>query len=327
MPAPPEILISHDLPPAGSRVTGRMGDWDDLKAAIEKRLPDTRVTVARNRAETREHVTSARVLIAIGLSEELLDAAGDLRWIQSLYAGVGGFDVERLRERGIVLTSGAGIHAEAVAETVFGYVLIFERGFLRGLSQQRDRTWKRYPTGELVGGTLGIVGLGEIGRRVAELGEAFGMTVIGTKRDPDVAIDPVDEVFGPEELHTVANRSDYVVLACPLTDETRGLFGRDEFVAMRSSAVLINVARGPIVDESALVTALQEGVIRGAALDVTDPEPLPPESPLWTMPEVIVTPHVAGSTDQYWRRGAELFADNYAKFVDGRIDEMRNRVA
>lgn len=327
MPATPEVLISHDLPPAGSRVAGRMGDWDDLRAEIAERLPNARVSVARNRAETRERISSATVLIAIRLSDDLLDAATNLRWIQSLYAGVGGFDVERLRERGIVLTSGAGIHAEAVAETVVGYMLLFERGFLQGLSQQRDRTWKRYPTGELVDGTLGIVGLGEIGRRVAELGQAFGMTVIGTKRNTDADIDPVDEVFGPEDLHTVANRSDYVVLACPLTAETRGLFGREEFVAMPSSSVLINVARGPIVDQSALVVALQEGSIRGAALDVTDPEPLSPESPLWTMPEVIVTPHVAGSTDQYWRRGAELFAENYAKFVDDRVDEMRNRVA
>ena len=326
MPETPDILISHDLPPAGSRVAGRIGDWDDLKAEIEGRLPDARVTVARNRAETRERIASADVLVAIGLPAELLDAATDLEWIQSLYAGVGGFDVDGLRDRGIALTSGAGIHAEAVAETVFGYALIFERGFLRGLAQQRDRTWRRYPTGELADGTLGIVGVGEIGRRVAELGRAFGMTVIGTKREPDADIDHVDEVFGPDALHAVANRSDYLVLACPLTEETRGLFGREEFVAMPSSAVLINVARGPIVDHDALVVALQEGLIRGAALDVTDPEPLPPESPLWTVPEVVVTPHVAGSTDQYWRRGAELFAENYAKFLDGRAEEMRNRV-
>lgn len=323
----PEILLSHDLPPAGSRVAGRMGDWEDLAAEIRERIPEARVTVARNRAETRERIPSAEVLVAIALSADLLDAAADLRWIQSLYAGVGGFDVDRIRERGIVLTSGAGIHAEAVAETVVGYMLIFERGFLQGLSQQRDRTWRRYPTGELTNGTLGIVGLGEIGRRVAELGRAFGMTVIGTKRNADVDIDPVDEVFGPDDLHTVANRSDYLVVACPLTEETRGLFGREEFVAMPSSAVLINVARGPIVDEPALVVALQEGLIRGAALDVTDPEPLPPESPLWTMPEVIVTPHVAGSTDRYWERGAELFAENYARFVDDRLEEMRNRIA
>lgn len=327
MPATPEILLSHDLPPAGSRVVGRMGDWDDLAAEITERLPDARVTVARNRAETREQIGSIEILLAIRLPEDLLDAATDLRWIQSLYAGVGGFDVDRLRERGILLTSGAGIHAEAVAETVVGYMLIYERGFLQGLSQQRARSWRRYPTGELADGTLGIVGLGEIGRRAAELGKAFGMTVVGTKRDPDVAIEHVDEVFGPGDLHTVLNRSDYVLIACPLMDETRGLFGREAFVAMPSSAVLINVARGPIVDHDALVTAIQEGVIRGAALDVTDPEPLPPESPLWTMPEVVVTPHVAGSTDQYWRRGAELFADNYARFVDDRIDEMRNRIA
>jgi phosphoglycerate dehydrogenase-like enzyme len=284
------------------------------------------VTVARNRAETREHIGSATVLVAIRLSDDLLDAATDLEWVQSLYAGVGGFDVDRLRERGIVLTSGAGIHAEAVAETVLGYLLTFERGLLQGLAQQRERTWRRYPTGELADGTLGIVGLGEIGRRVAELGQAFGTTVIGTKRDPAVDIGAVDEVFGPDDLHTVLNRSDYVVVACPLTDETRGLFDREAFVAMPSSAVLVNVARGPVVDEDALVTAVQEGVIRGAALDVTDPEPLPPESPLWTMPEVIVTPHVAGSTDQYWRRGAELFAENYAAFVEDRMADLRNRV-
>jgi phosphoglycerate dehydrogenase-like enzyme len=315
-----KILISHRIPPAGP------SEHDGLRAALLAELPDACITVAKTPNSTGEAVDSADILLASGMSTETLNAATSLKWVQSLHAGVGQFPIDETEERGVVLTSGAGIHAQAVAETVLGYALLFERGILHGLDHQGESVWKRYETSELGEKTVGIVGVGTVGGRIAELCGSVGSTVLGTRRNPDTGHETVDEMYLPDELQTLASRADYVIVSCPLTDKTRGLFGEDEFLSMKHSGVLVNVARGPIIDHSALVSAIQEGRIRGAALDVTDPEPLPSDSPLWSMPEVVVTPHVSGGTDQYWRRGAELFAKNYRTFVDGRLDEMTNRV-
>jgi phosphoglycerate dehydrogenase-like enzyme len=152
------------------------------------------------------------------------------------------------------------------------------------------------------------------------------MTVVGTKRDPSTAPEAVDEVHGPDGLFDVLDGADYVLLSCPLTPETRGLVGRRELGTMDGEAVLVNVARGEVVDQDALVYALQQGGIRGAALDVFEEEPLPGESPLWDLPNVVVTPHMAGSTPYKFERIADIFAENYEAFVDGRVEDLRNRV-
>jgi phosphoglycerate dehydrogenase-like enzyme len=152
------------------------------------------------------------------------------------------------------------------------------------------------------------------------------MTVIGTKRRPETAPDAVDEAFAPDGLFEVLKRSDYLVVACPLTEETRGLLGTKELTAMKSEAVLVNVARGEIVDEDALVRVLQQGVIRGAALDVFSEEPFPSDSPLWNLSNVVMTPHMAGSTPAKSERIAELFATNLAAYADDAPDAFVNRV-
>ena len=318
--ADPTVLVSH---------TVDAGYWSDIGAfrtELEARVPELDLRVARTPPETRDLAGEADALLATYVSTDLLDAAPDLRWIQALSSGVDFLDLEAIEAHGVALTNAAGVHAEPIAEQVLGYLLTFERGIHTGIRQQQEGVWQRYSGGEIRGKTLGVVGLGAIGSRAAEYAGAFGMTVVGTKRDPSTAPEPVDEVYAPDGLFEVLGRSDYVLLSCPLTPETRGLVGRAELGAMKGDAVLVNVARGAVVDEDALVYALQQGGIRGAALDVFEEEPLPTESPLWALPNVVVTPHMAGSTPHKFERIAEVFAANYGAFADGRLDELTNRV-
>ncbi len=320
MPRQPTTVLLHTA--ASSHWT----DADALAAAVRNRLPDLDLRVARTPAESRELIADAEVALSAWLPSAAFAAAEDLKWVQALSAGVDFYDHDALAEAGIVLTTAAGVHAQPIAEQVLGYLLLFEREILRGIRQQETGQWLRYEGGELREKTLGVVGVGAIGSRVAELASALGMSVVGTKRDTSTAPGAVDEILAPDGLHGVLSRADYVVVACPLTDETRGLVGREELGIMDDDAVLVNVARGPIVEEDALVDALRQGVIRGAALDVFEAEPLEPDSPLWDLPNVVVTPHMAGSTPHKEHRLADLFASNLEAFVEGDADAMENRV-
>ena len=316
----PTVLVSHTVDAAS------WSDVEAFRAELEARLPDLDLRVADTPPETRELAREAEILLATYVSTDLLDGAPDLKWIQALSSGVDFLDLEAIEEQGVALTNAAGVHAEPIAEQVMGYLLTFERGLHTGIRQQEQGVWQRYSGGELRGKSLGVVGLGAIGTRVAEYAGAFGMTVVGTKRDPSTAPEAVDEVHGPDGLFDVLDGADYVLLSCPLTPETRGLVGRRELGTMDGEAVLVNVARGEVVDQDALVYALQQGGIRGAALDVFEEEPLPGESPLWDLPNVVVTPHMAGSTPYKFERIADIFAENYEAFVDGRVEDLRNRV-
>jgi phosphoglycerate dehydrogenase-like enzyme len=209
---------------------------------------------------------------------------------------------------------------------VLTYLLTFERNLLRGLRQQRDREWQRYPAGELGDCTVAVVGVGAIGGRVAELTAALDMEVLGVRNHPDRPHPAVDEMLGPEDRHAALGRADYAVLACPLTEDTRDMIGAEELTSLGNDGVLVNVARGAVVQQEALTEALQTGDLRGAALDVFETEPLPAESPLWDLSNVIVTPHMAGGTPLFPERCAEIIADNYRHFVAGEYDELRNRV-
>ena len=318
--AAPTVLVSHTVD------AGYWADVEEFRAEIEARAPGVDLRVARTPPETRDLVGDADALLATYVGTDLLEAAPDLRWIQALSSGVDFLDIEAIADHGVALTNAAGVHAEPIAEQVLGYLLTFERGIHTGIQQQQEGVWQRYSGGEIRGKTLGIVGLGAIGSRTAEYAQAFGMTVVGTKRDPDTVPDAVDEVYAPEELFEVLGQAEYVLLSCPLTPETRGLVGSEELGAMKGDAVLVNVARGEVVDEDALVYALQQGGISGAALDVFETEPLPPASVLWDLPNVVVTPHMAGSTPDKFGRVAEIFAENYEVFADGRLEELTNRV-
>lgn len=297
-----------------------------LRAAIADREPTAEPVVSHTPAESATLLADAEVLLTSYLETELLEAASSLRWIQALSAGVDTLGPDRFEERGILLTSAAGAHAQPIAEQVLGYMLVFERRLDRAMEVHRRGVWERFEGGELCGRTLGVVGLGSIGVRAAELAAAVGMEVIGTKRDPDVEIDAVDRLYGPDELETVLLEAEYLLVCCPLTPETEGLIGRAELGALGGDAVVMNVARGEVVDEPALIDALQQRTIRGAALDVFATEPLPPDSTLWELSNVLLTPHNAGSSPRLPGRLADVFVENHAAFLAGEPDRMRNRV-
>jgi len=320
MPGTPRILLLHGFPPETT------GTAADLRDHVAEALPDADLRMATDHDDAHERIPDAEVVIEHGITDDLLGRAESLEWLQSLSAGVDRYDLDAFEERGVLLTNISGVHANPIAEHVLALALAFERRLPRAIEQQRDREWRRFPAGELRGSTLGVVGVGAIGGRVAELASAVGMDVLGVKRDTSTYNDAVDEIFPPEELHTVLGRSDYVVLACPLTEETEGMIGANELASIGPEGVLVNVARGAVVEQDALVAQIQEGYLGGAALDVTDPEPLPAGSPLWDSSDVIVTPHMAGGSPEFPRRCAEIFVENYRRYVEDDVDAMRNRV-
>jgi phosphoglycerate dehydrogenase-like enzyme len=315
----PRLLMGHTVSP--DRTAELL---DAFRARPE--LPADAFLTADTPEESLRLVADADGLVGWRIPEEWFDAAADLRWIQSLTAGVDFLPIDRIEAGGIVLTSAAGVHAEPIAEQVLAYVLNFERGLVEMARHQARGVWERPRGGELRGKTLGVIGVGAIGSRVAELGSAFGMETVGTKRDTSEVPEAIDDLLPADEYHAVLRRADYVVLACPLTEATEGMIGRPEFRLMSDDDVLVNVARGAVVDQSALVRALQYRTIRGAALDVFEEEPLPADSPLWDLSNVILTPHMAGTSPHQAERIAEIFATNYVALVNGDPDSMVNRV-
>ncbi|HLJ35798.1 MAG TPA: D-2-hydroxyacid dehydrogenase [Ktedonobacteraceae bacterium] len=275
------------------------------------------------------------VLCAYSVPNNLRELASNLRWLQFPGAGVDNLRPTGLlnADSGIIITTASGIHAHSISEYVFGSMLMFNRSWPEMVRLQDRHRWPRnsswYNLGgrELVDQTLGIIGLGSIGRQIAHLGKAFGMRVIATRRSAGVADEQqepeVDRLYPIDQLHEVLQQSDYVVLAVPLTPETEGLIGESELRAMRRTAYLVNIARGKVIDEDALIRALREQWIAGAGLDVTAEEPLPSDSPLYAMPNVILTPHISGESVHYERRLAELFADNLRRYRAGQ--PLRNQ--
>jgi phosphoglycerate dehydrogenase-like enzyme len=284
--------------------------------------------------ELSAHLPDAEILCSNFIPSNWRTLARRLRWLQFPGAGVDSLASTGLLDTnsGVIVTTAAGIHAETISEYVFGSMLMFNRNWPQMVRLQDEHVWARSATWyhlgghELVGQTLGIIGLGNIGRRIAQLGRAFGMRVLGTKRsihnsghqEPDV-----DQSFPPERLHELLRLSDYVVISVPLTRETEKLIGETELRIMRPNTYLVNIARGQVIDEQALIRALRDGWIAGAGLDVTEEEPLPSESPLYSMPNVILTPHISGNSAHYDTRLAALFADNLKRYRTGQ--QLQNR--
>lgn len=273
------------------------------------------------------HLQEAEVLCAYSLPDNVRELAPNLRWLQYPGAGVDSLRSTGLLDAGsgIMVTTASGIHAINISEYVFGSMLMFNRTWPEMVRLQdrhvwpRNANWYNLKARELAGQTLGIVGLGSIGRRIAQLGRAFGMTVLGMRRSASRGEQDsnVDQLYALEQLHELLSRSDYVVLAIPLTRATEKMIGEAELRAMRPNAYLVNIARGRIIDEAVLIRALKEGWIAGAGLDVTEEEPLPADSPLYSMPNVILTPHIAGASDNYDKRLTALFAENLRRYRAG----------
>lgn len=239
-----------------------------------------------------------------------------LRWIQTLGAGVDGLLPAPDLAENVVITSARGVFAAEVAEHAVMCLLALQRNLPAHVENRVRRAWRPFASGSLAGRSAGVLGLGEIGRRVAALCSALGMRVRGVRRSPR-PMEGVEEVVGADELERVLRASEHLIVTLPLTAETKGLLGREALSLLPARAFLIHVGRGGVVDESALLDALSTGHLGGAAIDVFEQEPLPPDSPFWTAPNTIVTPHVAGSGLRYVERVAELVLANLARLERG----------
>lgn len=246
-----------------------------------------------------------------------------LRWVQSCSSGVGHILDLGLLPDDVVLTNAAGVHAEALAESVMAGVLFHAKRLRERLDNQAQRTWAELHCAELRDTTIVIIGTGHIGVAVARLAEAFRMRVIGVRREPR-ATPHVAETVGPARLHEALARADYIVIACPLTPETEGMLGPAEFAAVKRGAYLLNVSRGRVVQEPALLAALTDGTLSGAYLDAHAQEPLPRDHPFWSLPTVVVVPHDSHSSPHIGDNIIALFADNLARFIAG--EPLRNVV-
>lgn len=271
------------------------------------------------------------VLVVSGLwRNEFVELAPRLRFVQSISAGTDQFSRDLFRSRGIRLASAQGANERAVAEHAMALLLSLTRHLFRSRDDQRERRWRpmigdpAIRQDELSGKTMLIVGLGRIGTRLARLAGAFDMQVVGVRRSPKRPDDIVDEIVGPDQLLDAVRDADVVALTCPLTAETEGLIRAEHFAAMRPTAILINVARGRVVDEAALTAALVEGRIAGAGLDCFHEEPLPASSPLWDIEHAILTPHTAGETRRYEAAVIDLLVDNLGRLDRG--EPLRNEI-
>jgi phosphoglycerate dehydrogenase-like enzyme len=287
-------------------------------------------------AEALQAVRGAEIYLGFGVPAPLFEAAtappeGRLRWAHTASAGVGASLHDAMRKSDVVLTNGAGIYAEPMADTALAMILHFARGLDVAVRAQAERRWNKEPFEgadpvgrELAEQTVGVVGLGGIGRAVARRAVALGMTTLATRRSGTEGPEGVEVFSGEGALDRLLPRADYLVLCVPQTEETRGLVGARELAMLPDAAVVINVARGAVLDEEALVDALRGGRLRGAGLDVFAREPLPESSPLWHLPNVLVTPHVSGASPRFWRRQADLIIENLRRYLRG--ETLRNTV-
>lgn len=296
---------------------------EEYRRMIRERFPDLEVAAGEEEGTLHQHIADAEVLICWRFPVGVLKGAKKLRWIQLTSAGIDHLLGVQEDLRSVTVTNAKGIHGQVMADYTFGAMVMLHWNFPGLLRDQQARRWQHRFTGPLAGKTLGVVGVGAIGGEIARRGPGFGMTVVGVKRTPAPA-DGVSRIFGPDRLREMLPLCDFVVLVVPATPETRRMIGEAELRAMKRTAYLINIARGSVVDEAALIRGLLEGWIAGAALDVFEKEPLPAASPLWAMENVIITPHIAGEPDAYARRVMEIFGENVARWRAGQ--PLRNVV-
>jgi phosphoglycerate dehydrogenase-like enzyme len=315
--APLRILV--DVPPDST-------DEGYFRTALARFGGRIAVTYATGDAFVRA-LPEAEVIVAGDLTDDHLGQAPRLRWLSSVAAGLDEIVTPAVLARGVAVTSASGVHGPNIAEHLLAMILMFTRGMPKLFRAQLGRRWQRDPKsrsdgpGELTGKTLLIVGLGRIGEALAVRARPFGVRVVAVKHDPESRHDAgvgVDELLPIGALDEALSRADHVCLTVPLTPATHHLMDARRLGRMPPSAFLYNVSRGAVIDEAALVEALGAGKLAGAGLDVFEEEPLPAQSPLWDLENVILTPHVAGVTPLYYQRTAALFADNLERFLSAR---------
>lgn len=303
---------------------------DDQVARIQAALPGDRVTDARGADARRGAIADADVLLATSTTADEIARAARLRWIHSSAVGVARLLPPEVVQSGIVITNSRGVHSDAIAEHAIALLLALRRQLHTSVHRQHDRVWAQVelstiPIPLLATTAVVVVGLGTIGARIAELASGLGMRVIGVRKRAALPAPPgVSRVLPVEQLPDVLPEADAVILAIPRTHDNRVLIGERELALMKPSALLVNIARGQLVDETALTSALTTGRIAGAGLDAFHQEPLPAAHPLWGQPNVLMSPHTAAFTGDYWSPVVDLFLENVERFRAGR--PLRNVV-
>jgi len=303
------------------------GVWNLPHAEMERlatQFPEVRFDSPADREENDRLLPEVDVVLGWGGRRSNFASAKRLRWVQLTAAGVGGLLFPEMVESPVIVTNARGLHATSMAEHALGVMLALARKLHLARDAQQQSRWSQEeqwsqgpPFDQLEGATLGLLGFGAVGGAIAARARMLGMRVRAVRKRPALVPAPADEQWGRERLPELIRTSDWLVLAAPLTPETRGVIGRAELALMPTHARLVNLGRGALVDERALLEALVEGRIAGAALDVFQEEPLPAASLWWALPQVIVTPHVSGFGPRFWERTCDLFARNLRRWLAG----------
>ena len=303
------------------------GIWNlprELAGKLAADVAHVKVLSPATREEADALLPEVDVVLGFAVRSANFARAHRLRWIHSTAASVTGVLFPELVASDVIVTNAKGLHADAMAEHALAMMLAFTRKLHRARDAQRAHEWaqavmwEQSPAiGSLAGGTLGLVGFGAIGAAIAVRARALGMRVLAVRRRPAHDPAPADEQWPASRLRELLPRVDWLVIVAPHTPETERLIGREELALLRADARLMNLGRGALVDEAALIEALRAGRLAGAALDVFDEEPLPPTSPLWDLPEVILTPHTSGLAPRLWERAMEQFEANLRRFIAG----------
>jgi len=306
-PADPQLAMLADLPEKTGIAVGNSPE------AFERAAPDASAIL---------NWSGSRALL-----REVFAMAPKVRWVHSRSAGLDSLLFPELVESPAPLTNGTGVFSPSLGEFALGAILYFAKDFRRMIRNQIAGRWEQFDITEITGQTVGIVGYGDIGRAVATRVRAMGMRVLAVKRHgpPLNSVDPlVDQIYSPEQRIEMISRCDYIVASAPLTPETRGMIGEAEFAAMKPSAVVINVGRGPVIDEDAMLKALTAGRIKGAGLDVFTHEPLPDGHPFYRLENVLLSPHCADHTPDWLEQAMRFFLENFERFRKG--EPLRNVV-
>ena len=312
----PKLLIFLVMP---QEVTRRYGEL------VSRLFPDLTVEVVRTREDAETTIVDAEILLTFGvmMTDRILARARRLKWVHALGTGVDGIVDQPSLPPNVTVTSTRGIHGVPMTEATIMLMLALSRKFPRSLHLQDQAVWERWPSRLLHNKTVGILGIGLIAEHLAPVCKAFGMHVVGISRTPR-NVPGIDRYFGRDALIEAVRLLDYFVLLVPYSPDTHNIVDEVVFAAMKPDSYLINVARGGVVDEGALLDALKSGRIAGAALDTFATEPLPPDDPLWTAPNTIITPHLGGFCDVYAEHALPQFETNMRQFLAGTIDGMIN---
>jgi len=303
-----EITMKLLVPPIGEQALTQ----------LRKAAPSVEIVVAENKDDALNKVVDVDAIYGT-VTPELIRAGKKLRWVQVTSAGVEGYLSPELVESDIILTNAKGVYAIHIAEHVMALILNFGRAINILIHRQKDEIWEsraNLPVIEINGLTLGLLGLGGIGLEVGKSAHALGMRILAVDPTQTHQPDYVENLWRLNKLHDMLRESDFVAICCPLTSQTRKMMSTEEFKCMKPTAYLINIARGGIVDQEALIKALEAKEIAGAGLDVTVPEPLPKGNPLWQMENVIITPHMAGQSPVSSQRLMKIFTENLRRFVN-----------